>query len=275
MLDNWELLSLGGTKVCRDKLLGGTGLVKQGFSTRIGGKGTGQFSTLNLAMHVGDDQNTVYHNRKLFSHSLNVNHEHWVALNQIHSDKIFVIRAEDRGRGSDSPASVVGDGDAMITNEQGIPLVTFYADCISLFILDIANKAIGLVHAGWKGTNGEIGKKTIAAMRQEFATNPANCLVAIGPGIDKCCYEVDKPVYERLMENNFNWEKAIVSGDKQGKWLLDLKMANWLQFVDCGVKKENISVSSLCTKCHQELFFSYRGSGGRTGRMAALLMLNL
>jgi YfiH family protein len=273
VLDRWAFKTKGSLKLYQDMLLTETGLVKQGFSTRMGGISLDSYSSFNLAFHVGDVDERVNYNRVIFSNSLGINKDDWVTLNQVHSDKVIVISQDDKGKGASSLATVIGEGDAMITNDKGIPLATFYADCISLFIVDEKNRAIGLAHAGWKGTLQEIGVKTLAAMNTKFGTKPDACTIAIGPGIDQCCYEVDQEI-SRLFCEKFDFGKKILKTSKlSDRWMLDLKLANWLQFSKLGVRDENISVSSLCTKCYQHLFYSFRGAGGKTGRMAALLML--
>jgi len=271
--DRWEFKTKGSLKLYQDMLLTQTGLVKQGFSTKMGGISLDSYSSLNLAFHVGDEDKRVNNNRVIFSSSLGINKDDWVTLNQVHSDKVLVISQDDKGKGSSSLSTVMGEGDAMITNDVGIPVVTFYADCISLFIVDEKNRAIGLAHAGWKGTLQEIGVKTLTAMNIKFGTKPDACTIAIGPGIDQCCYEVGKKIYQMFYDKFDFGEKILKASNLSDRWMLDLKMANWLQLSKLGVGDENISVSSLCTKCNQHLFYSFRGAGYKTGRMAALLML--
>jgi YfiH family protein len=273
VLDKWALITKGSLTIYQDMLLTETGLVKQGFSTRMGGISLNSYASLNLAFHVGDVSERVNYNRLIFSNSLGINKDDWVTLSQVHSDQVICITQEDKGKGADSLLTVAGKGDAMITNHKGIPLATFYADCIPLFILDEQHGAIGLAHAGWKGTLQEIGVKTLASMKIKFGTKPEACKVAIGPGIGQCCYQVDQEISQLFWEK-FAFEKRMLKNSRiTDRWMLDLKLANWLQFSKLGIRDEHISVSALCTNCCQQLFYSFRGSGGVTGRMGALLML--
>jgi YfiH family protein len=139
--------------------------------------------------------------------------------------------------------------------------------------LDPVEKVIALVHAGWKGTVLEIGKKTVQKMHQDFSCQPENILAAIGPSIGPCHYEVDAPVINQFKEKFSQWEK-ILTLKNNGKAQLNLWEANRLQLLDSGVRKDNITVSELCTYCHPEALYSYRFGNGRTGRLAGIIMLS-
>lgn len=264
ILDRWKIVPFHRTKIYQDQLLLENANIVHGFSTRLGGASSGHFNSLNLALHVGDSAENVNKNRDIFSNALGIEKKSWVALNQIHSDYVIKVSQQDRGKGSENLKEVVGDGDAMITDHRLTPLVTFYADCIPLYIVDNVNKAIGLAHAGWKGTFAQIGTKTLHQMRKNYGTKPEDCQVAIGPGIGSCCYQVGPQIIDLCEEN---YPNAATNNT------IDLKKINWLQFIRSGVLKENISVSSLCTKCNQDIFYSYRGGQSHAGRMAAVLMI--
>lgn len=248
-----------------------TDLVQHGFSTRLGGNSQPPFSSLNLGLHVGDDKDTVLKNRKTFCQAVGVNWRDMVAAEQVHGDAVHVVTDLDRGKGASDYATALSATDALITNIPGIPLSTYYADCVPIFFLDPVTPAIGLAHAGWKGTVARIGAKTLLRMGDVFGTSPNKCLIGIGPSIGPCCYEVDEYVKDKFMEQSWTSE-GIFKPVKQ-KWKLDLPTANERALLEAGALPENIFVSNYCTMCRTDLFFSYRAEEGKTGRMAAVIML--
>lgn len=249
-----------------------TGLVSHGFTTRHGGVSTGDYATLNMAFYVGDDPAHVLNNRTRACIALGMAAEDLVAGQQVHGDRVAVVEWVHRGRGAKSFEDAIPAADALITVERGVPLSSYYADCVPIFLLDPVRRVTGLVHAGWKGTCLAIGAKTVEAMSRVFGSRPQDCLAAIGPAIGPCCYEVDEPVVEYFKHSLSFWHELFTPGDS-GKWQLNLWEANRRILVEAGLLPENITVAGLCTCCRQDLFFSYRGGGGRTGRMASLIML--
>ena len=127
-------------------------------------------------------------------------------------------------------------------------------------------------HAGWQGTVGKIAQKTVLTMQEKFATRPENCLIAIGPSIGPCCYEVDRPVID-MIECAFPWWRDLAIKRGEEHWMLDLWLANRLQLEEIGVRSQNIEVSGICTSCNTSLFYSHRGEKGIAGRMGAVIML--
>ncbi|KJS19288.1 MAG: hypothetical protein VR72_19385 [Clostridiaceae bacterium BRH_c20a] len=247
-------------------------MVKHGFSTRIGGISGEPFNTLNMGFLTDDDWETVKENRRLFAQSLGIPLENIVAANQVHGDKIFKAGTSDRGRGAIEQNTAVKETDALITNEPGVALIAFYADCVPIMFLDPVLKAIAIAHAGWKGTVLNITRKTVEKMGEAYGCQPQNILVAICPSIGPCHYEVDTPVISQF-QNNFNkWEK-ILKLKPGGKAQLNLWEANRLQLLDSGILDRHITVSEICTYCHPEILYSYRYENGKTGRLAGIIML--
>jgi hypothetical protein len=171
----------------------------------------------------------------------------------------------------DGYQTAIPDTDALITAEQGIPLMLFFADCVPVLIFDPVGKAVAAVHAGWKGTVASIGQKAVLAMQERFGTRPEDCLAAIGPSIGPCCYEVDQPVVEALEQAFPWWEDLIIPRGE--RWMLDLWEANRRQLEAIGVHKRNIEISGVCTSCNTELFYSHRAEKGKTGRFGAIISL--
>ena len=243
-----------------------------GFSTRHSGCSRPPYDSLNLAFHVGDDPEAVIENRKRLCHALNFDLTDLTAGEQIHADTIRIVTDQDRGCGAFSYDNAFKGTDGFITNQTGVVLSSYYADCVPLFIFDPIQRVVALAHGGWKGTLKRIGAKTIRTMIQNFKTKPEDCLIGIGPSIGPCCYEVDEKVLAPLKIEFPYWRDLIESMDGQ-KWFLDLWETNRKTFLEIGVKPENIEVSGLCTSCHHDLFFSYRAENGQTGRMASIIAL--
>ena len=163
--------------------------------------------------------------------------------------------------------------DALITNERGVTLVTYYADCTPLFFVDTKNKAIGLAHAGWRGTVGRIGQKVVEKMTAEFGTNPEDLVCAVGPAISKCCYEVDKTCADEFYALTDLDNSTFIFPKENNKFMLDLLETNRQILVKAGVKAENITLSDLCTRCNSDLLWSHRATNGQRGTMCAVMCL--
>lgn len=249
-----------------------TGLVAHGFTTRLGGKSKGPYAGLNTAFNVGDDVENVRANRALACAALGINPYHMVAGEQVHGDRIEVVGLQELGRGALSYEESLPGTDALVTGTPGVPLSSYYADCVPVFLLDPVNKVAALVHAGWKGTVLKIGQKTVQLMESVFSTNPAQCLAGIGPSIGPCCYEVGMEVIEAF-RGVFPYWKDMARPVSPGKWRLNLWEANRRALLDAGLEDRNMSVACICTSCHNHIFFSYRAQGGISGRMASILML--
>ncbi len=164
--------------------------------------------------------------------------------------------------------------DGLVTNVPGICLVTFYADCVPLFLVDPVKKAIGLSHSGWRGTVGKIGKVTVQAMMREYGSRTEDIVAAIGPSICQDCYEVSEDVIDRFRDsfNEAVWPRLFYRKEN-GKYQLDLWRANEEVFLEAGIRKENLAVTNLCTHCNQEVLFSHRATGEKRGNLSAFLAL--
>lgn len=247
-----------------------TQMVAHGFSSRPGGLSAPPYESLNLGFHVNDSDTHVLTNRERFTQSFGMELDSVVCAEQVHGNKVAVVTKSDAGSGSAAFSGSIPGTDALITNSPGIPLMLFFADCVPLFILDPVNKAIGLAHAGWKGTALKIGAETLRVMTDTFGTDPNQCIAAIGPSIEGCCYNVSQEVAQRILEAS--GDERVVVNTNQDLSRINLKLANRSILVNAGIPETNIAVSDLCTACNPEHFFSYRRDGV-TGRMAAVMML--
>ncbi|QOS99547.1 peptidoglycan editing factor PgeF [Brevibacterium sp. JNUCC-42] len=242
-----------------------------GFTTRWGKESTASSQTCNLGLHVGDNPNHVINNRQGLADQQGFLFETWTCADQIHGNKVTKITAGQIGAGRDSLESVVADTDGLYTTERGVFLTSFYADCVPLFFLDPISKAIGLAHAGWKGTVSLIAREMVEAFSREYQSNPEDIYVAIGPSIGSCCYEVDERVMQQVRMATSKWEQAVQTSSTSGHFMLDLRHLNQLIVEEAGVLASHISTTHYCTSCRNDLFFSHRKDQGKTGRMASFI----
>jgi YfiH family protein len=271
---DFKLKELGQIKYFNCRELDNTNLVVNAFTARTGGVSRTPYNNLNLSYNVGDEESRVAENRKIILDALSIDYRTVVTAQQVHKDKIALVRKEDKGKGAFKYSKGIAQTDALITDIPGIPLLMCYADCVPVFILDPVKKAIALIHSGRRGTELELTLKTLFKMKKIFKTNPRSCLAAIFPSIGPCCYNIkeeNKTDDYWLNEVKYNSEPISLQ-NKSGR-SLDLRKANYGQLIKGGVEKKNIFVDQICTADHPELFFSYRRDKGNTGRMAAIFML--
>ncbi|NMI06108.1 peptidoglycan editing factor PgeF [Paenibacillus sp. SZ31] len=254
-----------------------------GFTTRHGGVGNVPYSTLNCAYHVGDDPEVVLNNRRLVTEKLGFAAEAWTCGEQVHGKHVAVITTEDRSRGLFDRQSALQDTDGLVTNVPGVLLTSFYADCVPLYFYDPVHQAVGLAHAGWKGTVAGIAVSMVETMEREYGSRRQDIRAAIGPSIGDCCYEVDEAVMQHVrvwFDDSPVNDKYEGSASKQayrpvnnGKTMLNLKECNRHIMMKAGIMPDHIECTTWCTSCHPELFFSYRKENGVTGRMASWIGL--
>ena len=256
-------------------LLEECGGIRHGFSTRLGGVSQGYFSTMNLAFTTGDDRDAVAENYRRIGQALDIRPEDMVLSYQTHTTNILQVGAKDRGKGVIREREY-RDVDGLITDEPGVALVTFYADCVPLYFVDPVRRAIGLSHSGWRGTVNRMGERTVQAMAEAFSSRPEDIRACIGPSICKDCYEVGEDVAGQFAEAFPNaWERGILTAGKaRGKYQLDLWKANEIVLLEAGILPRNLAVTDICTCCNPNLFFSHRASKGKRGNLAAFLQLN-
>ena len=245
------------------------GFVNHAFSTRLGGVSTGEFNSMNMSFGRGDTDENVHENYRRLCEAIGTDYNDLVASAQDHKTFVRRVTKDDRGIGIYRPRDMESV-DGLITNEKGVALVTYFADCTPVLLADTKNHAIGSCHAGWRGTVGKIAGITVRRMCEEFGTDPADIKAAIGPAISKCCYEVDEPVARRVMELGLDTGKIVFPKDN-GKYVIDLLETNKQILMSAGVKESNITVSDVCTRCNHDLIWSHRATNGRRGGMCAII----
>jgi len=236
--------------------------VTHGFLTRLGGVSKDYYASLNFDARDADTIENVEKNRALFHEAFGVAPGRLVTVSQVHGKEILAIE----GPLPEKPI----EADAIVTAETGVAIGVMTADCQPILLYDPVNRAIGAVHAGWKGTALGIVVETVQEMHRRYGTNPEELIASTGPCIGPCCYKVGWNVLEEYMRKH---READCFTEKDGL-RMDINTANIIQLTLIGLKKENISNDMVCTSCNSDLFFSYRKDGGRTGRQLSFIMLN-
>ncbi|HCI60088.1 MAG TPA: peptidoglycan editing factor PgeF [Ruminococcus sp.] len=246
--------------------------INHAFSTRLGGVSEGEFTSMNMAFNRGDNPESVTENYKRICKSAGFDFNSLTASAQDHNTFVRAVTSENKGVGIYKPRDL-HSVDALVTNEKGVTLVTYYADCTPLFFVDTKKKAIGLAHAGWRGTVGRIGEKVVNKMTELYSTNPADIVAAIGPAISVCCYEVDKPCADNFYALADLDSSRFVFPKENGKYMIDLLETNRQILVAAGVENENITLSDICTNCNSDLLWSHRATKGKRGTMSAFMCI--
>ncbi|MEA4900065.1 peptidoglycan editing factor PgeF [Desulfitobacterium sp.] len=238
--------------------------IQVGFSTRWGGIGRTPYESLNLGLHVGDDQDRVLRNRELWLQEWDAEWNDFVIGEQVHDVKVQRVEPADAGRGGRDIKTVLPGVDGLVTTSS-LGLMAFFADCVPVFFYHPTLKAVSIAHAGWRGTVGKIAHRVLLEF-QNMRGNISDCWVALGPSIGACCYEVDERVIN-LFQEAFK-ETPFIKPSRPGHAQLDLWEANRQLLLEAGAVPEHIWSASICTSCHTDSFFSHRREGPKTGRMA-------
>ena len=217
----------------------------------------------NMSLAYGDTSGAL-ENRRGFLSSLGLDYRNLVCARQAHGANIRYVTASDQGSGALAYENAIADTDGLVTDIPRLPLAIFTADCLSIFLYDPRKPAIGLIHAGWRGTKANIASCALGSMRAEFKTDPAGLLVGFGPCIRDCCYEVSA---------DLRGDFASGVKEKRGHFFLDLAGVNKKQLLEAGVKEENMIDAGICTCCETQSCFSFRREGRASGRMLSVMAL--
>lgn len=236
------------------------------FTTRLGGVSRGHLASLNLGCSRGDTQENVTRNFHILADALGFEPEKLVLTRQTHSDIVRQVGSGD-ARGFDNHD--YPECDALITNEPGTALAVFTADCTPILLHDPVTGAVGAAHAGWRGTAAKIAAKTVQAMIDAYGCCRSNIHAAIGPNIAQCCFETDADVPHAMIQS-FGKAAEQHIRPEGNKFYVNLKELNALALTQAGV--HNIDVSSLCTACSPDRFWSHRVTGGLRGSQGAIIV---
>ena len=253
-------------------ILDNSGIV-HGFSTRKGGVSEGCFASLNLRMGGPnpDDRENVVENYRRFCAAVGADVNGTVLSVQVHEDTIRAVTAADAGKGLFRERDYTAD--ALITNEPGLSLMVFSADCGIFLLHDPVSGCIGAIHAGWRGTALNLPAKTVREMGRRYGAKPENIRVAIGAGIGPCCFDTHWDVPEAMLAA-FGPDADTFFHAFRGKWQVDLEGINLWRLREAGILEEHLESIGLCTACHGEaLYWSHRRDGDARGVQAALIAL--
>jgi hypothetical protein len=230
-------------------------------TTRKGGSSLAPYDSLNLGLNTGDDRRQVENNFDLLCSHLKIDRSNLVFSDQVHGTEILQALEPGGYKGFD----------AIISDRPGLYLCIFTADCFPVLVYDSRNRAAGAIHAGWKGTAGQIVLSTLKYMRDVFRTRPEDCFAYVGTGISAEHYEVGEEV-ARHFSDSYLTPSSTADADSHSH-LLDLAGANMDQLRSFGIPVSQIECSRYCSSRNNALFYSYRRDGGRTGRMLSMIGL--
>lgn len=244
--------------------------IMAGFTTKNGGFGRNAYETLNVGLHVNDSYEAVSQNQRHVADLLGFSLGDWVGAEQTHGVNIQKVTRSDSGKGALVYKDSLADTDGFFTYSKGVMLTLCYADCVPLYFLHEKTGAIGIAHAGWKGTVGGIGRN----MAELFAGEGINLneiQAVIGPSICANCYIVDNHVISKVQKILEDVDTKPYNQISDNQFQLDLKELNRKILVNAGIPNENIMNTDFCTSCHTDYFFSHRRDKGNTGRMMSFI----
>ncbi len=253
-----ELVDAGqGAKLWRSRILSGTPGVAHCFTSRIGGQSVGPFDSLNMSAVVGDSEQAVVANRQKIADLMGVEARLMGFHSQVHGCDVIQLADLERD---------ALEGDGFVTSKVGIPVIVGVADCFPLLLATGDGLAVAAVHCGWSGVVADIVRHGVEKTCSAGGTSPDHLVAAIGPGIGSCCFEVGPEVAGQF-------PTEVIQESTSGRPHVDLAKKIRLDLLKAGVLSDRIDDAATCTCCNQEICFSHRGSGGRTGRMAAMIAL--
>ena len=236
------------------------------FTTKLGGVSTGIFSSMNIAIKLDEKEENVTRNYEILGDALGFEICDLVLTRQIHSD---IVRTVSRADCNGCFHRNYPECDGLVTNDPGVVLTIFTADCTPLLFHDPVTGAVGAAHAGWKGTAQNIGGKTVEAMVRSFGCDPADIRAAIGPNVGQCHFETDADVPEAMIRAYGEEVKQFIE-TRGAKFHLDLKAINALALRRAGVRR--IDISEDCTMCSPDRFWSHRITGEKRGTQGAIIV---
>ncbi len=244
--------------------LAGRAGLRHAISTRLGGVSPAPFASLNLTTARGDTRERVAENLRRLCAVMGLAPAALVSPQQVHGAHVARVGREMRGR-------IVAGCDGLVTSEPGVALLLRFADCVPLVVYDPTHHAVGVAHAGWRGTVAGIAVALVRAMQTEFGSRPEGLIAGLGPAIGPCCYQVG-PEVVREVAAAFGAGDTLLPVQPDGSYHFDLWAANRRLMAQMGVR--HIEVAELCTACHTDEFYSHRAEHGRTGHHGALAYLS-
>jgi YfiH family protein len=241
-----------------------------GFTTKNSGFSEGDYSTMNLGLHVNDSADSVRQNREHIAHCIKFPLNTWVSAEQTHHIHIEKVTKKNGGKGSIDYQDAYKETDGFFTTDKGLLLTLCYADCVPLYFCHEDSKAIGTAHAGWKGTVNGIAEEMVETFKTA-GLGPEGIHAVIGPSICGNCYIVDNRVISLIEQRLDGFENKPYTQLEDNQFQLDLRQLNKYILLKSGVLDKKIKVSTLCTSCQNGHFFSHRRDKGKTGRMMSFI----
>ncbi|MDR2918587.1 MAG: peptidoglycan editing factor PgeF [Tannerella sp.] len=242
-------------------------------TSRKGGVSVGDYSSLNLCHYVGDDEEYVVKNRQHFCRILAFSPDRLFFPRQTHSDYVLNLNDDFLKLSSIEQLQLLEGVDALVTNKRQVGIGIFTADCVPVFLYDTVRQAIGIVHAGWRGTSAQIVSKTILLMQKTFDTDPKDLIAALGPCISQKNYAVGDELYDVFYKACFPVNELFIRQPLTSKWHFDLRAANRWLLMEAGVPIQQIEMTDICTYDQSDRYFSARKLGIQSGRITSCLML--
>jgi YfiH family protein len=269
----------------QSELLSSIPRVAHGLTRRVEGLGRAHG---NIGFSAPRDREDAWAMRQRWCATLDFVPENLVTLGQVHGRDVHIATKAHAGRGAKpaagGPSAQIGLGDALVTNQIGPVLMTLHADCQPVLIVDPGagrrGPAVGVAHAGWRGTVANIVGATLAVMASAFGTRAEDAHVLLGPAIGRCCYDVGDDVACAWREIagadagealELDSQSPVTGGPLRHRFFLTA--ANALLLDRAGVRAANVETSAICTKCDGQHWFSHRGQGAHTGRFGAIIAI--
>ena len=270
---NLRIIENKGVKYIEYPFFEKLGFVKAIGSTRYGGVSCGKDnSSMNLGYKTLDDAKNVRENYRIFADAVGISEDSIVTSSQFHNDNIRVCTKSDGGKGITKERDFE-DTDALVTNQPGLSLMIFSADCVPVLFADKKSKSVGAAHCGWRGTYKSLAPKTAQKMVDEYNADINDICITIGVSIKKCCYEVSEELYNDFIKEFPYIDDGNCAETINDKYYLDLPLINKKILIQYGIREENIFIADMCTCCNKENLFSHRGQGPGRGIMASIITI--
>ncbi len=243
---------------------------RHAFTTRYGGVSRGEFASLNLGSNRGDDPEAVRENYRRVCALMGAGIDDCAVTKQVHGSAVRVVTKADRHV---CMSTVPYEADGLVTNERGLPIMCFIADCVPALLCDREHSVIAAVHCGWRSSVADILGETVKKMCA-LGAKPENIHAAMGAAIGRCCFETDDDVPQAVEKYLSGETQGLFDRRADGKTMVDLRAANAVRLRQLGLKAENIDISPECTMCSHEKYWSHRYTKGRRGSQAAAIVLD-
>lgn len=257
----------GGIRWIEGGLLSRAGALAA-WTLRTGGASAASYASLNLGLHVGDEDRRVLENRARAARALGLDAADVAYAEQVHGGAVAVASAAERGRGARSHADAVRGADALVTVEAGLPIAVLSADCL-LLALAAPGGAVAAVHASWRSTAALLVERAARALCEAAGARAGDLVAGLGPHLGACCYEVREDMRDAFLAAR-GPEASRFFEAREGRLYFHLERAVRAQLDSAGLARENVESAGACTACRAGDFFSHRRDRGRTGRMALL-----